>query len=98
MKQTAGKTTTRLRRALRPGDSPLSGLMLAVQLLDITWRVAIPILVLSLLGASLDRRLHTKPILTLVGLLLAIATSSFLVYKQIKLAFPDFVRKKDNKS
>ncbi len=62
---------------------------LAGMFLDTSWRVAVPILLLTLLGHWLDTRNHTLPLFSVIGLLLSIVVSSYLIYIQLKMAFPD---------
>ncbi len=65
---------------------------LALQLLDTTWRVAIPIILFTFVGNKLDKGLGTGPLFILVGLFLSLAVASLLVYRQIQVAYPDFFK------
>jgi F0F1-type ATP synthase assembly protein I len=93
-KAAAKKTTTSSKKE---ANLSIDGWSLAVQLMDTTWRVAVPILVLSYIGIHLDKHFHTNPLYSLIGLFLALALATFLVYIQIKLLYPDFFGKEDNK-
>lgn len=53
---------------------------------ELGYTIAVPIVVLALLGRLLDRKLGTAPWLLLAGILLSIVASSWLVYvKTIKI-------------
>jgi hypothetical protein len=66
---------------------------IALQLLDTTWRVALPILLLTYLGHKLDDGMGTNPLFIMGGLFLGLAVAGLLVYRQIQLAYPDFFKK-----
>lgn len=70
-------------------ELPFGNLEIAGLFLDTSWRVAIPILALTLTGHWLDTKHQTTPIFVVIGLLLSIALSSYLIYIQLKSAFPD---------
>jgi hypothetical protein len=61
-------------------------------MMDTGWRVAVPILVLTIIGVHIDRSSGTSPLYTLTGLFLALATSSLLIYRQINQLYPDFFK------
>lgn len=67
-------------------------------MMDTAWRVAIPIIVLTIAGIQLDKSNGTQPLYTLIGLFLALAASSLLVYRQIKNLYPDFFKRNEKKS
>jgi len=90
----AAKTTTQLPYASSPAQSPITGTVLALQLLDTSWRIALPIVVLSIIGVRLDQHFHTRPVLTIGSMLLALIISVTLVYKQIAAAYPEFLHGK----
>lgn len=52
--------------------------------LEIGYTIAIPIVLLALLGRFLDTRLDSSPWLLLTGILLSILVSSFLIYQKVK--------------
>lgn len=66
------------------------GWLMALQLLDTTWRVALPIILLTFIGAKLDKHYNTSPAFILTGLFLSLFIAIILVYRQIKVAYPDF--------
>lgn len=49
---------------------------------ELGYTIAVPIVVLALLGRYLDKKLGTTPWLLLVGILISIAVSSWAVYKK----------------
>ena len=64
------------RRSLGEGGSAIS---LAWEL---GYTIAVPLVALALLGRFLDKKLGTAPWLLLVGILVSITVSSWLVYKK----------------
>ncbi len=80
--------------AEKSGAKPIpDGKTIAIQLMDTTWRVALPILLFTLTGIHFDKQYGTSPTLTLIGLFLSLATSTLLVYRQIKQLYPEFFKK-----
>lgn len=69
-------------------NTSVSGLELAALFLDTSWRVAVPILVLSLGGHWLDGKQSTTPLFTLIGFFVSLVLATYLVYRQLKFAFP----------
>lgn len=69
------------------------GKTIAIQLMDTAWRVALPILLFTLVGIHFDKRWQTAPVLALTGLFISLATATLLVYRQIKQLYPEFFRK-----
>jgi hypothetical protein len=51
---------------------------------DTTWRMFVPIIGLTILGVFGDNTYHTKPWLTMSGIVLGVAIASLLVIRQIK--------------
>lgn len=49
---------------------------------ELGYTIAVPIVVLALLGRFLDKRMGTSPWLLLAGILLSIAASSYVIYKK----------------
>ena len=98
MKKVA-KKTTKVRGGVnlaRGIDSP-SGKMIDLQLLDTSWRVALPIMVLSYVGIRIDRQNDTTPLYSLIGFFLSLIMATVLVYQQIKSVYPDFFKELRNK-
>ncbi len=73
--------------------STVSGLAVGLQLADTAWRVAVPIILFTLVGNKLDKAIGTKPLFITSGLFLALAVAGLLVYRQIQVAYPDFFKK-----
>jgi F0F1-type ATP synthase assembly protein I len=53
--------------------------------LTMSWQLAIVVLIPVLGGFELDKKLHTKPFLTIIGFVLAIAGVAFVVWRQFQL-------------
>jgi F0F1-type ATP synthase assembly protein I len=51
---------------------------------ELGYIITIPLVVLALLGRYLDKKMGTSPWLLLLGLLIAIFTSSYGIYKKSK--------------
>ncbi|HUC89973.1 MAG TPA: AtpZ/AtpI family protein [Patescibacteria group bacterium] len=79
MKQTAASKTTKTI----PADNFTIG-SVGLQLLDTTWRIAVPVLIFALLGIFADLRLGTKPWMTILGVAIGFVFAAKLVNKQIK--------------
>ncbi len=95
MNKAAAKMTT---TGSSPGKKPDNdGWVIAIQFLDVTWRVALPILILSYIGIRLDRYFNTKPMWSLIGFFSSLLVSSSLVIVQINKAYPDFFKRGDRK-
>lgn len=63
----------------KQNEKPWSALGFAWEL---GYSIAVPLVVFALVGRLLDKYLGTSPWLLLVGLLLAIVSSSYIVYKK----------------
>ncbi len=50
---------------------------------QIGYTIAIPIIVFALIGRFADKYLNTSPIFLLLGILISIFVSSFIVYKKV---------------
>lgn len=61
-------------------QKPFSALSLAW---SFGWNIALPLAVLALLGRWLDKKWGTTPWLLISGMILAIAVSSYLMYKKM---------------
>jgi F0F1-type ATP synthase assembly protein I len=49
---------------------------------ELGYAIAIPLVVLALLGRFLDKKIGTSPWLLLTGILLSILISSYLIYRK----------------
>ena len=79
MKQAAVHPTTQSPR----GEGSFGAGIILLTFLDTTWRIAVPVVLGTLLGIYADRHAHTKPWLTLLAVLLGFACAALLVRKQI---------------
>ena len=55
---------------------------------DTTWRMFIPIIGLTLAGVWVDRTFGTKPIMTIIGIIVGILIATYLVRLQFKKELP----------
>ncbi len=51
---------------------------------ELGYTIAIPIIVFALLGRFADKYLNTSPFLLLLGILISIFVSVFMLYKKVK--------------
>jgi F0F1-type ATP synthase assembly protein I len=65
--------------------------------LDMTWRLAIVVLVPVIGGFKLDEKLETTPLLTIVGFLIAMTGMALVVWKMMQKANEATMTKKDKK-
>ncbi|HSW99433.1 MAG TPA: AtpZ/AtpI family protein [Patescibacteria group bacterium] len=86
------------KAAAHPTTKPLSGSTgftagdIALQFLDTTWRMGVPVVTLSMLGLIGDRTFGTKPWLTLLGAALGFTVAIWL----IKRLLADVLRKENS--
>ena len=78
------KTPTRPEKT-PPKSSPV--VLLLGTLADTTWRMFVPTVLLALLGAYADTKLHTEPVFTIIGGFGGFAASCYLIYRQLKKDF-----------
>jgi hypothetical protein len=72
-------------RGTTPTPPPQSTVVLLLgTIADTTWRMFIPIIGLTLLGVFGDNTYHTKPWLTVVGIVAGVTVASLLVIRQLK--------------
>lgn len=75
MKKAAAHPTTRSlssKTGYGAGD-------IALQFLDTTWRIAVPVLIFALLGIFVDRSFGTKPLFTLLGVIVGFIVAGLLI-------------------
>lgn len=89
----AAPTTTSSPRAK---DTSALG-TLGLDLLDTTWRIAVPVILLAVGGILLDRTLNTAPWITLLGVVIGFGIAALLVKKQLA-AVEAREAQKENKS
>ena len=51
---------------------------------ELGYLIAVPIVVLALVGRLVDKRLNTAPWLLLAGIIISVTVSSWLVYRKVK--------------
>ncbi|HJQ08708.1 MAG TPA: AtpZ/AtpI family protein [Candidatus Saccharimonadales bacterium] len=81
MKQAAAKTTN--SRSVK-SQSVLA--TIGMDFLDTTWRIAVPVVALTLLGIFIDRRFDTAPGITLVMAVTGFVIAGLLVKRQLSRA------------
>ena len=65
------------------GTNPLAMLLGAT--LSMSWQLALVVLIPIIGGFELDKKIHTTPLLTIVGFVLAMAGMSLVVWHQLQL-------------
>jgi F0F1-type ATP synthase assembly protein I len=65
------------------GDADLSIGTIALDFLDTTWRIAVPVVLFAGTGIFVDIKAHTKPWLTLVGLVIGFGLAGLLLKQQL---------------
>jgi len=73
----------------RANDQILSGdqtslTIVALDLLDVAWRIAVPVVVLAIAGIYFDNTLGSKPWLTLLGVVIGFGVAGTLVKQQLQ--------------
>jgi F0F1-type ATP synthase assembly protein I len=79
MNQAADKTTNS-----SSGKNPSVLGAIGTDLLDTAWRIAIPVIVCTVLGIVADRRLDTAPWITFPAVVVGFVVSGWLVKRQLK--------------
>jgi len=79
MKKAAAHPTT--RSSLGKADLTVGDI--AVQFLDTTWRIAVPVTIGAVLGIVADRTLDSKPWLTLLGTVAGFVLAGVLIKRQL---------------
>ena len=62
---------------------------------EMAWQVAIPFMVLTLGGSWLDTRYDSKPLFTIIGLLLGVASVTLIVFRLVRVYYPNTFKKDD---
>lgn len=57
---------------------------LASDLIDTTWRIAIPVVIFALIGIFVDTRFDTSPWLTLLGMVIGFFAAGALLKQQLQ--------------
>jgi F0F1-type ATP synthase assembly protein I len=79
------------------GDADLGITTIALDFLDTTWRIAVPVVLFAGIGIFVDIKAHTKPWLTLLGAVIGFVFAGLLLKKQLAaVASREKQDKKDN--
>lgn len=92
MKKAAAQSTTKSAS----GNDHFSLGTLALDFLDTTWRIAVPVVIFAVLGIVADKQFGTKPWLTLLGMIVGFGFAGLLLKKQLQTAMANDADK-DNK-
>lgn len=79
MKKAAAHPTTKSPR----DDNPFAIGVVIGDLLDTTWRIAVPVVLFAVLGIALDKRLGSKPWLTLGLTVVGFVLAALLIKRQL---------------
>lgn len=79
MKKAAAHPTT----SNADGDADFGIGTIALDFLDTTWRITVPVVVFAGIGIFVDIQAHTKPWMTLLGLVIGFVFAGLLVKKQL---------------
>ncbi len=92
MKKAAAQSTTKSAS----GNDHFDLGSLALDFLDTTWRIAVPVVIFAVLGIVADKQFGTKPWLTLIGMVIGFGLAGLLLKKQLQAAMASDTSK-DNK-
>lgn len=92
MKQSKAPETTP-----SPPSSKSQSTLFVTMALDMTWRLAIVVLVPMIGGFKLDKALGSTPVLTILGFVLAMAGMAYVMWATLQKANQVTMPKKDNK-
>jgi F0F1-type ATP synthase assembly protein I len=59
---------------------------IAMQFFDTTWRIAVPVLLFALIGIFIDKSLGTKPLCTLLGVIVGFIIVGLLIKRLLDAA------------
>jgi F0F1-type ATP synthase assembly protein I len=82
MKKPAAKPST--TPAANDAKDSISDLKIIQSFADTTWRIAVPVIGLTLIGIYIDKNHGTKPWLTLLGSVIGFIIAALLVKRQIR--------------
>jgi hypothetical protein len=82
MKKAAAHPTT----SNAHGDSSFGLGAILLDLADTTWRIAVPVVLFSGIGMFIDIKAHTKPWITLAGLVVGFIIARVLIKKLLATA------------
>jgi F0F1-type ATP synthase assembly protein I len=78
MKKAAAHTTTN-----NADDDAFGITTIALDFLDTTWRIAVPVVLFAGIGIFVDIKVHTKPWLTLLGVIIGFVFAGLLLKQQL---------------
>jgi len=78
--------------------SSFNGYLITLQFLDTSWRVALPIIVFSLIGHKIDQQQNSGPLFLMLGFFVSLPIMVLLIYRQLKGAYPDMFNSKREKN
>ncbi len=67
------------------GDKNIQSALFISLTLDMTWRMVIVILIPLLLGYLLDKGIHTTPLFTVLGLIIALISMTLVLKRTLKI-------------
>jgi F0F1-type ATP synthase assembly protein I len=79
MKKAADHPTT----SNADGDAGFGFGTIALDLLDTTWRIAVPVVLFAGIGIFVDIKVHSKPWATLAGTVIGFVAAALLLKKQL---------------
>ncbi len=79
MKKAADHPTT----SNADGDADFGITTIALDFLDTTWRIAVPVVLFAGIGIFVDIKIHTRPWMTLLGVLIGFVLAGLLLKKQL---------------
>lgn len=79
------KNTKVTDKAVPPAPASQSSVFVGMAL-DMSWRLAIAVLVPIILGAELDKKFKTTPVLLIIGFILAMAGMALVMWRTLQTA------------
>lgn len=96
--QTPSPTSSAAKSAAKTDGSANYRKDFLVAAANMSWQLAIVVLVPIIGGFELDKKLDTFPALTIVGFVIAMCGMALVVWRQMQLFSPDAADKSANKS
>jgi F0F1-type ATP synthase assembly protein I len=93
MKKAAAQSTTKPAS----GNDHFGLGSLALDFLDTTWRIAVPVVIFAVLGIVADKQFGSKPWLTLLGMVIGFVFAGLLLKKQLQAAMANDNREDSSK-
>lgn len=89
------KSTKNSEPANQPIPDPRGEFLIAAT--NMSWQLALVVLVPLIIGSTADKHFHSSPLWTLVGLALAIAGMCLVVWKQFQVLSPKIISNHSSK-